>query len=350
MLDARTGASLATTTVGHTPVAIAADETYGRAFTLSTCIVSLLNPQQECRNEGSYVSVLDLHSDTLLGTVSLGSGATALAVDERTGRVFVTSFSRDTVSVLDAGSGHLLSTVDLGGAPEALAVNASLQHVFISTLNPSGGRSSVSMLDGRTGALMATTRVGRYVGSILSDEPAERVLVASEGDVYLLDARSGQTLRRIKDGGLPLAVDERDGYALLSGQGYPRFISTRDGTLVGRVAEHGALDAHSIEAVAVDEVVGRLYVATSAGILVLDGRNGRLLRTLTLSQVPLEMVADAAAHRVFILNSSAEVPTRPDSDPPLVRWLRRTLPWLPLPAAPPTTEGGTLTVLDTARL
>ncbi len=351
MLDARTGATLATNTVGHWPVAIAVDETHGRVLSLDACVVSLQSPEQPCRNGASFVSVLDLRSGTLIDTVNLGTGVTAITVDERTGRVFVASQGPDTVSLLDANSGRLLGTVDLAGTPLAMTVDVPLQHLFIDTLNPSVGRSSVSMFDSRTGALLNTVWLGRYVGAVLSDARAERVLVSSDGDVYLLDARTGRTLRRIMNGGQPLAVDERDGHALISGQGHLRLIATRDGAVVGPVTGPSAVDSLSSDAVAVDETTGRVYVATPGRVFVLDGRSGRVVRALSFRETPMGVSVDAAAHRVFIVNSiTTDVPARRPGRPRLVRWLQHTLPWFPLPADPPPPALGTVTVLDTTRL
>jgi DNA-binding beta-propeller fold protein YncE len=81
---------------------------------------------------------------------------TALAVDERLGRVFVACLDHDNVhglgvgagavSVLDATSGALLTTVAVGRGPAAVAVDDSTQRVFV--LNNEG---TVSVFDARVG-------------------------------------------------------------------------------------------------------------------------------------------------------------------------------------------------------
>jgi hypothetical protein len=177
------------------------------------------------------------------------------------------------------------------------------------------------------------------------------VLAASDGDTYLLDARSGRALRRITGGGQPLAVDERDGRALIGGQGHLRLINTHDGAPVGPVIERGAVDTLSIQVAAVDERVGRVYMATDRSVVVIDEHSGWVWRVLSLPRAPLDLAVDAAAQRLFVLpDSTTAVPARADSALPLVRWMRRTLPWLPLPAPPPPSARGVLIVLDAARL
>lgn len=350
MRDARTGAPLATTTVGQTPVALAVDETHGRVYALlSACAVTALAAAHACSNGAGSVSVLDLSSGALLGTWGVGGRVTALAMDERAGRLFVANEDAARLSVLDAGTGHLLRSVDLGGVAQGMAADVRLGHLFVSVLNAGVGHSDVRLFDGRSGRPLATTPVGQYVGSLLRDTRAGRVLVASDGDLYLLDARTGRTLRRIRDGGAPLAVDERAGRALISGQGHLRLIATRDGAPLGPRTGLGALDALAVQSVAVDETTGRFYVATDDALWVVNDHSGRTVRTLSLSALPLALTVDAAAHRVFILTSAGEDLSSPDHELPLVRWLRRTVPWLPFPSTPPA-AGGTLTVLDTTRL
>jgi hypothetical protein len=112
-----------------------------------------------------------------------------------------------------------------------------------------------------------------------------------------------------------------------------------------------ALAARAVAAVAVDETTGRFYVATADALWVLDDHSGRLARVLSPRAMPLALAVDTATHRLFLLTDSATLPPSPGNPPPLLRWVRQALPWLPLPASPSSSAGdGTLTVLDTTRL
>jgi DNA-binding beta-propeller fold protein YncE len=351
MLDARTGTTLATTEIDHTPVTLAVDEPDDRVFTLNACGSAVLGPHATCLAGASGASVLDLHSGRLLGSLNLDPGIATLAVDERADRVFVANDNTDRLIVIDARTWRLRDTVALGGVPRALAVDVRRRHLFVSVLNPFPGRSSVRLLDSRSGALLATWPVGQDVDALLCDTRTGRVLVASDSDTYLLDGRAGRTLRRIVGGGEPLAVDERAGRALIDGQGHLQLIATRDGAPRGPRRDLGALDGLSAAAVAVDATTGRFYVATDGALWILDDHSGRVARVLSLRAMPVALAVDAATHRLFLLTVSATMPPRPDHPPPLLRWVRQALPWLPLPAPPASSAGGgTLTVLDTTRL
>src|ERR687885_1197271 len=56
---------------------------------------------------GTDVSTVDLSTGAVLGTTPVGRAPQVLAVDTRTGRVFVVNTGGGTVSVLDARSGAL---------------------------------------------------------------------------------------------------------------------------------------------------------------------------------------------------------------------------------------------------
>ncbi|HZS88633.1 MAG TPA: PQQ-binding-like beta-propeller repeat protein [Chloroflexota bacterium] len=354
VLDARSGATRATIPAGQAPVALTLDGAQGRVFTLNTCRTMAAYPW--CQPS---MSILDLQSGTLLGTISTAGGPTAIAADAQAGWVFAANYNAGTVSMIDPTTGGLRRTVDVGGPPVAVAVDARAHRVFVAIEGP---RGRVALLDSRTGALLHTGRTGRFVGTVLNDARSRRALVQSDGGVYLLDARTGRTLRVIKHTGMLLAIDERDGRALVAANGQLHLLATRDGTTVAAIDDGGALRTSSIDDVAVDPVAGRFFVAahdvtrragtpTTVGYLaVIDGRSGRLLRMRSLDKQATALAVDAAAHRVFIVNAdSMDASAGQDAWQQLERWVRRMLPGLPLPPSTAST-GGTVTVLNTERL
>jgi DNA-binding beta-propeller fold protein YncE len=96
VLDARSGRILRTIPLGLTPTALAVDERTGSVFVLTWMPVfhgsGMLSP--------AVVSVLDARTGAVLRTVPVGLSAAALAVDERTGQAFVSNRHDSTVLVL----------------------------------------------------------------------------------------------------------------------------------------------------------------------------------------------------------------------------------------------------------
>src|SRR5437763_16626290 len=110
-------------------------------FTICTCIASTRSVAVDGRTERAFVVVqggYDLHGnptgngsvrvvDTrhgrVLRTVGVGLSPGAVAVDERTGRVFVANDGERSVSVLDTYSDTVLRTVRVGFGPLAMVTD-----------------------------------------------------------------------------------------------------------------------------------------------------------------------------------------------------------------------------------
>jgi DNA-binding beta-propeller fold protein YncE len=205
-----------------------------------------------------------------------------VAVDERTGRVFVAA--TNYVKVLDATSGALLRTVSGVVVGEAyIAVDVATSRVFVANLTGEGRGSvsylnGVNILDARDGTLLRSLGIRQgydnsSVGSLVVDERARRVFVVGN-KVSVLDARSG---------------------AVLITRHLPR---TGPGGVAGRSD--------------VDEQTGRLYVpiaytANVTGPLpgtlsVVDTATTRVLKTILVGVAPVSAVVNARAAQVLILN------------------------------------------------
>jgi len=193
ILDVATGAMRATVRLGQVPCALAFDRRTGQAFLGTgvsrgnpTTVYRLdvaagklagqtVIPEQATYSDDAcplaadaaagrvlvfhppyymggpaFTTLLDARSGRRLRTDALNPGeyryaAAALAVDERTGRFFVSLGTDRTVRVLDARTGRLVQTVSVGRGPQALAVDEPLARVFVANL----GDGTVSIFDER---------------------------------------------------------------------------------------------------------------------------------------------------------------------------------------------------------
>jgi YVTN family beta-propeller protein len=216
MLDAWSGRVLSAIPVGADPDAVAVDQQSGAVFVIT---------------EDSRVSILDVRHRTVVSTTVLSQDLRALAVDARTHRVFVVNDIEGTVSVLDARSGANLRTVAVGARPNAIAVDERRGRVYV----VNNGDNSLNILDAHSGTPLQTVAVGQNPDAVAVDERKGRVYVASEGttdaagnpvgpgNIEVLDARSGQIMRRVAVGVAPsaVAVDERTGDAFVVNAGGP---------------------------------------------------------------------------------------------------------------------------------
>lgn len=133
VIDARTGAITRTAAVGlgNAQPQPVLDNRDGRLFVAGGS------------GNAGYVWTIDARSGSILHTVAIAENPTNIAVDERHGRVFITStgarsnsppfqsLGTGSLSVLDARSGRVLRTITAGVNPYLVTVDERTGHVFV---------------------------------------------------------------------------------------------------------------------------------------------------------------------------------------------------------------------------
>ncbi len=288
----------------------------------------------------------------LLRTVDVGREpvALAVAVDEATGRAFVTVTGR--VFMLDAHTGAVLRAISVGGGGPTggLAVDARYGEVFVAVRGvdhgPAGsGPGSIAVLDATTGPLKRS--IPQYADLLAVDGAARRIMLPYAcGDdttgfadmcVDTLDAVTGRLLKTAdlsSQQGYPqqpsaMAVDTRAGSAILlygDGRGDANIgvVATRTGARRASVVPAGG----SSGVIAVDEAAGRVAVVNTpdnyeiatgygpgsppaASVSVLDTRSGREVGGDTIPNAlggessPIGVAADAQRGRFYVLATPA---------------------------------------------
>lgn len=287
--------------VPGTPLAMAADGQANRVIVASDA-------------QGGTLSVIDAASGRLVRRAVVGPflPGQALAVDERTGRVFaITSdlaANKGSVCMFSTQTGQLLRTVALDSAAAAVVADEQSGHVFVTTIGPTTSLTigaSIHPAPGMTWGFRPRLR------------PLSVPVSIGAGSVVTLDARSGAVLHssRVGIGPEPEAVDSRHHHLL--------------------VASVGAMD--------------RLGTPVGPGsIAVVDTRTGILLRTVTVGIAPGDVAVDERAGRALVLNVGGAVHVS-DTWGWVPSWLRQRVQLLR--QGPRTrTMPGSVTVLDLARL
>jgi len=185
VLDTRSGRHVGTIHVNGNPSAMAVNERTGRVFVYSdgdgfpgyTKLVSTLDG-----TSGRRLRAVVVAHDPRGRNPSQGAGD--IVVDDQSGRVFVSSPYADSVSMLDATSGRRLRTVG-GTHPGPMAVDTHTRRVFVTSLGAMDaaghltGPGSVSVLDAQSGMLLRTVPVGVEPAVIAVDERAGRAFVVN---------------------------------------------------------------------------------------------------------------------------------------------------------------------------
>lgn len=235
VLDVRRGIARRSISVGYAPSAVAVDATSGRVFVANT--------------SDDSVSVIDARTLTVRSTTTVARSPVGIAIDKRDQRVFVASSGVNVcarpspcssgLGVLNAKTGTALRNQPLAMSPVAVAVDERTGHIFLAngTADNYGhpvGISNISMLDA-SGHILRTVPVAVSIGSAVMtiDMQHGRAVVTSQGAIdnsgsfngpghaYILDTRRGTLLRSIQVGVAPVsvAVDQRTGRAFVVNAG-----------------------------------------------------------------------------------------------------------------------------------
>jgi len=215
----------------------------------------------------------------IVGAAPIGDPRWSVAVDSRLGRAFI----------LDDGVREQQVTVSNGG----WSSSSSNGYAF-GAGTPS---NKVHVIDTRTGRLVKTLDVPQTVQSLTVDEVTNRIFAFDQGQVDVLDARSGASLGVAPFSGNP---DDVNDYASVS------LVDTRSGQLFATTSQSTSepVDQH---------------------LLLLDGRTGKTLRNLTFphgsaatstgpngttptSYWPsLSLALDERAGRLYVFNTNGQM-------------------------------------------
>jgi DNA-binding beta-propeller fold protein YncE len=177
---------------------------------LGPCVVDQATERIFC-SDGTFrwgwIVTYDAQSGSFLGSESVsGSAPDALTVNERAGRIFMSSGAYDegysAVNIVDARSGTVVRAVTVDPLPQAFVVNSRTGHILAiggGKMDASGpklrwiGPGYVRVLDGVTGAELRQVPIAYHApGGHLSaaiDEQTNRLFIANDEDrtVSVLD-------------------------------------------------------------------------------------------------------------------------------------------------------------------
>jgi len=324
--------------VGATPIAVAVDASARRVFVVDA------GPLDTARGfvGPSSVHILDADSglplrriatDTISRQMTMGFMGGGIAVDELTGRVFVTNANSSTnsVSVIDACSDELVQRLDFSGGMSSIAVDERANRaVTVATRLDSLSGGTVGVLDARTGsALPIPPQAWSYIMTtepLAMDNAAGRVFLLNDNPtapgLSVLDTRTGRLLHETWLGmsnqtsppSRTVAVDTRSGHV---------FAAYMTGANVSALSLLDAQNGHILRTISlgpvrpsassVDEQTGRLFLATASltgytgRVMIFDTATGRLLGATTVGANPVTMAVDTRRGRVYVITTGGVV-------------------------------------------
>jgi YVTN family beta-propeller protein len=223
----------------------------------------------------------------------------ASAAGPATTRIYVTNYLDDTVSVIDGSTGKIVATVRVGVAPTQMAVSPDRRSVYIAD----AGSNSVSVLNTTNNTIartIALPRRSKPIGVALS--PNGRYLYTADGGsnrVSVLDTRTKRVVASARVGTQPVSVavapDGKTVYAANSGSGDVSVIDARTKRIV-RSVRTGRFPS----GVAVTPDGASIYVTNElSGVTVINAATGTVQAKLRVPS-PFSVAVSPNGDRAYV--------------------------------------------------
>ena len=134
------------------------------------------------------VAVIDSATNTVAHRVTVGAGANAVAYDPDNGDLYVSDYASDAVSVIDGTTDRIVATLGVGTSPDALAYDPLDHDVYVAE---SG--NTLTVIDAATNTVTGTVTVGRGPFAVAYDAADQDIYVTNNTDssVSVLDGATG---------------------------------------------------------------------------------------------------------------------------------------------------------------
>src|SRR5271154_1407522 len=217
-----------------------------------------------------------IEADDSAKSVKVGAGPEAIAVNPSTGTVYVASSGDRSVSVLDGKTDALVATVPTAARPYAMAVDELTGKVYVSNTFS----NMLTVIDGATNTA-ANVKAGS-ADAIVVDARAKQVyLLGYESDTLtVLDTASGDITK------IPAGATHLWGMALDKTTGMLYLTHVNDGSVAAldvKTHRNTSIAVGAIPcAIAVNDETGKVYVANYADgtVTVLDEQSERVVATV----------------------------------------------------------------------
>jgi YVTN family beta-propeller protein len=276
VIDMSTNSVTKTVSVGKNPYGIAVhpEGTYAYVANFSSNSVSVINAAKH----------------TVEKTISVGTNPYGIAVNPAATLAYVTNYSDNTVSVIDLSLNTVTATINVGANPIGVAVNSSGSYVYIA--NSSG--NTVSVIDASTNAIEATINVGTNPIGIAVYPSGEYVYVANAGgnSVSVIDTTNNTITATIRGTvisnpwGVTVNPAGTYGYVTSFGSSYVSIFNTTSNRVINNI-----FVGDSPIGVTINIAGTYTYVAnySDATVSVIDNSTNTVTTTITVGSYPFAL-------------------------------------------------------------
>ena len=306
-----------TTTLPVRAGTMATDSGTGEIFV--TTIVTYVNQiGMKVDNLNNSVSVISDSDNSVVATVTVGDGPTALVYDSEKGEIFVANQASGTVSVISDSNYTVAATIDLKTdlnyhGPTALAYDSGKGEIF--ACDQSSG--IISVISDNTNKVIATLPLGINPGpsELIYDSGKDEILViyadsknlSTSNFIKVISDSTNKVIATVPLNNFPspyAAYDYGKGEIFVSNpfDDTISVISDSNYTVVATIPVGNAPVG-----LAYDSSTGTIFVANSADntVSVISDSTNTVLGTVPVGNRPVQLVHDSGKGEIFIRNSDS---------------------------------------------
>ena len=161
------------------------------------------NNIQWSNGDPATVKVINLATEAIIATITVGVKPTSIAIDHQSGKAYVTNYNSKSVSVIDTNTNSVVSTIPLNDWPADVTITGGKAYVTTLVTNSNGW---VKVIDIATDQIVNTLSVGRDGWRIASLSGNVFVANQSSGTISVIDTSLGQVDTTLAAGSLPTGI------------------------------------------------------------------------------------------------------------------------------------------------
>lgn len=256
------------------------------------------------------VSVINATSDQITGTIRVSPGPAGITLDPARARAYVIGTN---VSIVSTVTDTVTGWINAGAYPSYAALDGSNGYLFVTNTNS----NSVSIIDTATDSVVSTPQVGSTPGNIVYDPANGDIYVVDDnpnsanaaGSVTVLNGSSGALVTTIQVGVCPwgAAYDSSTNDVFVTdttctSAGSLSVIDSTTNTVSATVAL--GWDTYPY-AIAYDGVNGLLYTANyfATNLSIINGSTQRVIGTIGSGALPTDLTYDPTNGLMYAANS-----------------------------------------------
>ncbi|MCA1565218.1 MAG: hypothetical protein LC803_06215 [Acidobacteria bacterium] len=256
----------------------------------------------------SIIFVLDGASDTVIGSVAMPAGAAyASAVNTATNKIYVVNGS-NSVNVINGATNTIVGTIPVGSSPQKIAVNSATNRIYVANYSS----SNVSVINGATDTVITNISTSGNPFGVGIDTTTNEIIVPNQSDavadpIDIISGASNSVLTTFAGGDqqASVAVNSFSRRAYVANQtndGTVSVIFLRNNVMISEFRFRGLGGAG-------DEFI-ELYNNTATTLTVPDG-GWTLRRTdttgalATIANIPSGVQIPSRGHYLVVNNSPA---------------------------------------------